>query len=318
MNAIDILLCIIVLLAAWNGWRKGFLAGILELVSWGLSLLIAYFSYPYVASFLQKYFSTVGVWSQPVAFIGILLIARLVMSIIVREVVIPTSPNLHRNAINHFFGIVPGVINGVIYAIFMAALLFAMPVNPSIASSTQKSKVAGELAGQVEWANEKLSPIFDDAIRASMIGKTVEAGPDDFIKLKFTVTNSKPRTDLEAQMLVMINEERFKAGLHPLKADPELTVVARAHSMDMFSRGYFSHYTPEKKDPFDRMKSAKVRFLSAGENLALGQTLEICHEGLMNSPGHRANILHPSFGRVGIGILDGGVYGIMISQEFRN
>jgi uncharacterized protein YkwD len=38
----------------------------------------------------------------------------------------------------------------------------------------------------------------------------------------------------------------------------------------------------------------------------------------MNSPGHRANILNPSFGRVGIGILDGGFYGLMISQEFRD
>jgi uncharacterized protein YkwD len=318
MNGIDILLVAVVLLAIWNGWRKGFLAGILELVSWGLSLLTGYYSYPYVASFLQKYFPAVGVWSQPVAFIGILLIARLAISIIVREVIISTSPNLHRNAVNHFFGMIPGLVNGVIYAIFLAALLFAMPINPTIASSTQKSKVAGELAGQVEWANEKLSPIFDDAIRASMIGKTVEAGPNDHIKLKFSVNNAQPRADLEAEMLVLVNEERRKAGLPPLKADPELTMVARAHSNDMFSRGYFSHYTPEKKDPFDRMKAAKVRFLSAGENLALGQTLEVCHEGLMNSPGHRANILHASFGRVGIGVLDGGIYGIMISQEFRN
>jgi uncharacterized protein YkwD len=66
------------------------------------------------------------------------------------------------------------------------------------------------------------------------------------------------------------------------------------------------------------MRSANVKFLTAGENLALGRTLKICHEGLMNSPGHRANILNPSFGRLGIGIMDGGIYGLMISQEFRN
>jgi uncharacterized protein YkwD len=39
---------------------------------------------------------------------------------------------------------------------------------------------------------------------------------------------------------------------------------------------------------------------------------------LMNSPGHRANILRPAFGRLGIGIVDGGYRGIMVSQEFRN
>jgi uncharacterized protein YkwD len=38
----------------------------------------------------------------------------------------------------------------------------------------------------------------------------------------------------------------------------------------------------------------------------------------MNSPGHKANILRPNYGRLGIGILDGGIHGLMISQEFRN
>ena len=86
----------------------------------------------------------------------------------------------------------------------------------------------------------------------------------------------------------------------------------------MWERSYFSHYTPEGKDPFERMKDGHVDYRTAGENLALAPTLQIAHTGLMNSPGHRANILNPNFGRVGIGILDGGRRGIMVSQEFRN
>ena len=78
------------------------------------------------------------------------------------------------------------------------------------------------------------------------------------------------------------------------------------------------HITPEGKAPSDRIRAAKVPFITAGENLALAQTLGIAHNGLMNSPGHRANILHPAFRRVGIGILDGGPYGIMVTQNFRN
>ena len=97
-----------------------------------------------------------------------------------------------------------------------------------------------------------------------------------------------------------------------------MTRVARAHSKDMFTRGYFAHNTPEGKTPFDRMRAANIVFTAAGENLALAQTLEIAHNNLMNSPGHRANILQPAFGRLGIGVLDGGFYGLMISQEFRN
>jgi uncharacterized protein YkwD len=71
-------------------------------------------------------------------------------------------------------------------------------------------------------------------------------------------------------------------------------------------------------DPFDRMREANVRFVTAGENLALVPTVQVAHRGLMNSPGHRANILYPQFARVGIGIMDGGIRGLMISQEFRN
>jgi uncharacterized protein YkwD len=138
------------------------------------------------------------------------------------------------------------------------------------------------------------------------------------VKLQFTDEDPIPRPDLEAKMLELINNERAKEGLHPLKADPQETLVGRAHSRDMFANGYFAHVNLEGKDPFDRMKEANLHFKAAGENLALAQTLEIAHDNLMKSPGHRKNIMNPAFNRVGIGIEDGGFYGLMISQEFRN
>ena len=119
-------------------------------------------------------------------------------------------------------------------------------------------------------------------------------------------------------MLALVNREREAAGLRPVAADPALVEVARKHSTDMFARGYFAHQTPEGASPFDRMKRDNVSFRTAGENLALAPTVRVAHTGLMNSPGHRANILRPEFGRLGIGIVDGGYRGIMVSQEFRN
>ena len=119
-------------------------------------------------------------------------------------------------------------------------------------------------------------------------------------------------------MLELVNGERMAAGLRPLAADAELEQVARQHSTDMFARGYFAHVTPEGRDPFERMREADVRFLTAGENLALAPTLQIAHAGLMRSPGHRANILQRDFGHVGIGIMDGGIHGLMVTQDFRN
>jgi uncharacterized protein YkwD len=155
-------------------------------------------------------------------------------------------------------------------------------------------------------------------VKRTMNMRTIPPESERMVNLPFKVADARPRPDLESGMLELVNRERREAGLEPLTSDPELTEVARRHSVDMFTRGYFSHLTPEGRSPFDRIRAANVRFLTAGENLALAPTLPIAHTGLMNSPGHRANLLRPSFGRVGIGILDGGRRGLMVTQNFRN
>jgi uncharacterized protein YkwD len=100
--------------------------------------------------------------------------------------------------------------------------------------------------------------------------------------------------------------------------DEKLQEVARAHGEDMFARGYFAHNTPEGKTPFDRMNEAGIKYVVAGENLALAPNLETAHQGLMDSKGHRENILSTDYGKVGIGVIDGGKYGEIFVQEFTN
>ena len=317
MNFIDVFLIIVVLLSVWNGWRKGFVIGAFELISWIGTLFIGFFGYKYVAALLKSFLS-LGVWTLPVAFILTLIIARIILSLIINNVLKITPVDTHYNLVNKGLGIAPGFINGAIYATLIAGLLLAFPISDTLSETTRESKIASKLAGQVEWFDERLSPIFDKAISQSMNKLTIQPESDRSVKLPYSVAGPKVRADLEAEMLQLVNEERKKQNLRPLKPDPELTIVARAHSKDMFARGYFAHLTPEGKTPFDRMRASGVRYMSAGENLALGQTLTICHNGLMNSPGHRANILDGSYGRVGIGILDGGMHGLMVTQNFRN
>jgi uncharacterized protein YkwD len=318
MNWIDILLFLIVGLSVYSGWRIGFISGMINLCSWVVALSIGFFTYSSIGSFINDHIPSIGEWSKPAAFI---LVTFLVRSILYFTLNYFSRQYLNRSTAhtsNHILGIIPGFINGVIYATIIAALLYSVPVWSNQSIEINKSRVAGALSYNIQWLNQQLAPIFSRAVQKSFTKYTVEPEANEIVKLHFTVNNATDRSDLESKMLELVNQERVKRGFNPLKADPQLTIVGRMHSRDMFTRGYFSHYTPEGKDPFDRMKASGVRFLTAGENLALGQTLIICHEGLMNSPGHKANILNPSFGRVGIGILDGGVYGLMISQEFRN
>ncbi len=317
MNLVDVILVIIVLLAIFVGWKRGFILGSLDLITWVGSIVVGYIFYPYTAEFIHSLF-TMGPWLLPVAFLLTALIARILLGLITGYLGRSVPENINQNVFNRFLGIVPGAITGWLYAIIFATLFLALPLKDSLTTAARNSKFTPKLAMQSEWANRKLAIVFDEAIRQTMNSLTVHPKSNESVALLYTYNKAVPKPKLEEEMLAMVNEERTKAGLKPLVADPELTVVARVHSDDMFKRGYFAHLNPDGKDPFDRMKEFNVTFQTAGENLALAQTVRIAHTNLMNSPGHRANIMNPAFGRLGIGIMDGGFHGLMISQEFRN
>lgn len=120
----------------------------------------------------------------------------------------------------------------------------------------------------------------------------------------------------EKQMLDLVNAERIKAGLKPLQIDMKLVDLARKKSRDMIQNNYFGHTSPVYGTPFEMMKSAGITYRYAGENLAGAPTVQKAHGGLMNSPGHRANILSPNYNRIGIGVVEGGPYGKMFTQLF--
>lgn len=319
INPIDILLVIVILLSVLNGYRRGFVHGVLDLAGWVLSLLAGLRYHQPVAQWLGPRIDLWSeVWDQPVAFILVALMVGTVVQIIGYLLLRRLPEDIHERRLNQVFGVIPGFVNGMIVAAILSALLLAIPLSEGLSERTRNSAVVNRLAVYAEQLEGQLRPVFGEAISRTMNLLTIRPDSDERVTLPFKVENTKPRPDLEKQMLDLVNQERQAAGLPPLQADPELTEVARKHSADMFARGYFAHDTPDGLSPFDRMKQANVRFITAGENLALAPTLQIAHTGLMNSPGHRANILRREFGRVGIGVMDGGMRGLMVSQEFRN
>lgn len=120
----------------------------------------------------------------------------------------------------------------------------------------------------------------------------------------------------EQQMLNLVNKERTSCGLRPLQLDMDLVKIARLKSKDMIDNNYFSHQSPTYGSPFDMMASFGIPYRTAGENIAGSWSVEDAHRNLMNSDGHRKNILNPNFTHIGIGIVDGGPYGKMFTQMF--
>lgn len=121
----------------------------------------------------------------------------------------------------------------------------------------------------------------------------------------------------EQKVIELVNVERIKAGLNPLQADAKLSKVARLKSEDMRNNNYFSHTSPTYGSPFEMMKQFGISYRTAGENIAAGQkTPEQVVRAWMNSSGHRANILNKNYTQIGVGVANGGQYGIYWTQMF--
>ncbi|MFI6093441.1 CAP domain-containing protein [Streptomyces sp. NPDC051218] len=118
-------------------------------------------------------------------------------------------------------------------------------------------------------------------------------------------------------VLRLTNAERTAAGLRPLSPDPLLTVAAQNHSADMIARAFYAHTSPDGGEPWHRASAAGSGHRAIGENIACGQrTPAEVVDGWMDSPGHRANILKPSFTHLGVGYAGGGSAGTYWTQLF--
>ncbi|PPA69870.1 CAP-associated domain-containing protein [Jeotgalibacillus proteolyticus] len=119
----------------------------------------------------------------------------------------------------------------------------------------------------------------------------------------YTEPSDSLKQGFEYQLFDLTNAARVEHGQSVLTWDEQVRETARKHSLDMAENSYFDHTNLNGQSPFDRMKEDGVSYRVAGENLAYGQFSSIyAHEGLMNSLGHRENILKPEFGYLGVGV----------------
>lgn len=109
-------------------------------------------------------------------------------------------------------------------------------------------------------------------------------------------------SDLEKEVIYWVNIERAKEGLNALQGSDSLASVARLKSIDITVNNYFDHQSPTYGSPFDMMRQFGISYRAAGENLAQGYpTPKEVVAAWMDSPGHRRNIMYPTFTTIGVG-----------------
>ncbi len=111
------------------------------------------------------------------------------------------------------------------------------------------------------------------------------------------------RAGYEDLMVELINQDRVEEGLQPLIYEKRYKRIARQHSSNMITHDFFSHEDHLGNHSNDRLAADEVNFYWYGENIAYGQFNSIfAHEALMNSAGHRRNILRKEFTHVFVGV----------------
>jgi hypothetical protein len=124
-----------------------------------------------------------------------------------------------------------------------------------------------------------------------------------------------PALSPEQQIVKLINMERENAGLQPLQWDRRVAQAALAHAKLLADHAELAHRFEGEPELDQRVGATGARFNAVAENVAVANTPEEAHLALMNSPGHRANIMNPDYNAVGVAVIQRNK-SLFVAQDF--
>lgn len=300
-----------------KGWARGFLYLSTSVVSFGFSLIISLRLTRPVGVLLSDYVNIPSVWSGIVAYFMIAFVSQTVLSYVFSSLLSKTAPSVKNSHINRFVGSVFSGFSGVLlFSIFLFFVLL-VPVQGSVKQAIRDSTIAPVVIAFIDEYGGPLPKVLSDSAKQLTEFLTINPNSTERLPLKIGEIRVMEIDEVgEEQMLQLVNNERERIGLPPLTISFAIREVARQHSIAMLKEKYFSHRDAFGDDVGDRLTESGVKYFFAGENLAYAPDIHTAHTGLMDSPGHKQNLLDPDFRRVGVGIVDAGIWGKMVTQVF--
>lgn len=315
-NWVDLVILIILIYFLSEAWRVGFWVILADFLGFLLSLLIALRGYSFAAGLLRANFSLPHSLSNAIGFLMVAGLSEAILAFTFASLLKKIPSKFWKKPWSNLAATIPALGQGIVLVSFILTLVVSLPIIPQVKADVTESKIGGYLVGKTTGVEVRINEVFGGLIEDSLTYLTVRPGSRESIPITSEPRGLAVDEVSEQELFRLVNEERTKRGVHTLTWRSEVVSVARGHARDMWERQYFGHYSPEGEDVGDRLENAGVSYSVAGENLALAPTVQTAHNGLMNSQGHRENILEVEFRRVGIGVIDNGVYGKMFVQVF--
>jgi len=315
-NWIDLVIMTIIIYFASEAFRVGFWAILANFISFLLSLIIALLGYQIISGLLQDNFTLSRSSANALGFFLTALIAEGILGFLVVRVVRKMPSRYLKKWWSKILAIIPAAGEGIILVAFILTLFLALPIFPKVKVDITDSMIGGLLVENTSGLEAKLDEIFGGVVENSVTYFTIKPESSESIPLNIDSLELSEDEKGEKEMLVLVNDERTSRGLSKLEWNPDALKVAKAHATDMWERRYFGHVSPDGLDLSDRLNGEGILYRVAGENLAFAPTVVTAHLGLMESPGHKANILSPEFRKVSIGVIDNGIHGKIFVQVF--
>lgn len=316
-NWIDAIIAVFVLYQIYLGWSQGVLFLGAQFLSFVLSLYLSLRFHAPVGDLLHAKLGISAAWTGVLGYTVLAFLSQIILEEIIVHLVSRAPSKVLQSTLNRALGAIVSTANALMIVAFFLLFILAIPIKGSIKSDIRSSYISTPILSLIDRYAPNVRDTLSGMTKQALTFLTVAPGSSDTVPiqipkgLQFSLDESS-----EKKMLSMLNTERVSRGGQPLRLDSDLTSLARAKSMDMFERRYFSHIDPDGRNISDRAKQAGVSYMLIGENLAYAPDVSEAHMGLMNSEGHRKNILDTRYSRIGIGVVDGGIYGKMFTQVF--
>jgi uncharacterized protein YkwD/uncharacterized membrane protein required for colicin V production len=313
----DIIIILALATAIATGFRRGLTVITVELGNTLVALALALLGYIPVSNWLRTELHLPHALGELAAFAALWVIVQLLLLAGLwrwrRRLTLRPVPPWSK-----YCGAVLNFVRGLVTIALLLIVFNALPLSASDKHPVTDPTLSRGVLAISRPLQNLVNGLFGQDLADTLTYLTVSSDPEstERIELGFTTTNVTVDTAAENQDLALVNHERTSRGGKALTMNTKAQAVGIAYGKNLLANGYFSHIGLDGSTPFTRMTAGGVQYGAAGENLALAPTLAEAHTGLMNSPGHKANILNPAYRTVGIAVIDAGQYGLLVVQDF--
>ena len=312
VGLVDVVIVLVVLVSLLDGLRVGGMRVVFGTATLAASIAMAVAFQDPMTSSARELTSFPPLVSRAIALLEILLLVDTLLTIAGRYAVgrLPRPSGTWAAGVDRLAGVTVGAFRGVLAAVVGLAVLLLVPLGGPVHDDVDRSPLGSRVV-VAAMRYERESPLGARRLFDVQLDGTVEVPFDVPIGL------SAPRDEETEQMLASLaNAERRRSGIRELVVDPRLTEVARRHSEEMVRFRYFGHRSPITGLADDRLADAGIAFSRVHEVLVIGSSALVVHERVAASPLQGARMLDPDATRMGVGVLDAGIYGLVITELY--